>query len=205
MNNLALGELCLAYEQRHRDLRQALTSGTGLRILQATAAAKLRWGSPSLADIAAEGDLPIGTVKATRSRTEGLREAMEEVGQGPTEDDPLEIATIDSEFGDPTPWEALARSEQAWWQNRGPVQQQAWIEAVGCFEGFHSYEAEVDREEIWGEELKEGIYSRVPAVEQFRRLWGDHAWFHIGVIDSNHRMVTGPVPLWASDYVEAVG
>jgi hypothetical protein len=44
---------------------------------------KLAFGSSSLMEVAAAAGLPIGTVKASRSRVPGLREAMDSVGNGP--------------------------------------------------------------------------------------------------------------------------
>ena len=77
-----LAELLLAYEGLEGMSPSAFCSGTPRTILIATVDAKLA-GSSSLADIVAVAEDPTGTLKAARSGVPGLRQAMDETGQGP--------------------------------------------------------------------------------------------------------------------------
>ena len=76
--------LLLAWEQYGRQV--PTWSRTSQEVLLATMAARLRYDAPGLAKIAQLADMPLGTLKAARSRGRRLREAMDAVGGGPRGD-----------------------------------------------------------------------------------------------------------------------
>jgi hypothetical protein len=190
MNHLAA--LIVNYTQRELDLPETLTSGMGLRILEATTAARLRLGDASLAEIAAEGDIPLGTIKAARARMDGLREAMDAAG-----------AEAPGLIEDHRP-ENTVRLESEWWLGRPAAQRRAWISAVGCDRGFHEAIDALDRaypDDRFDEEMENLLAAQVPVFDDFVRLTGgdrETAANAIDQIDWGHRFVDGPVPRWAT-------
>ena len=159
-----LAELLLAYEGLERDVSERLRSGTPRTILIATVDAKLA-GSSSLADIAAVAEIPTGTLKAARSGVPGLRQAMDETGQGPFD------------------WNDLDRENAAlsrFWRDRPPAQRNAWVDSYGCQTVHRLFDEHAPDTglEFW---------ESVPFRENFEDLWGDSAWQWAELLD----LVTG--------------
>jgi hypothetical protein len=123
--NLALGELVVDFESLGRGDPYGLTKGTPRTVLVATAVAKMAHTDPSLRQIMEVSGLPSGTVKASRSRVKGLREAMGLVGRGPLD---YFAHDLDDEI----------RVLRRFWRWRTPAQVAAWEAAAGCFDGIHT-------------------------------------------------------------------
>lgn len=176
--NLALGELVVDFEALGRLEASLFASGTPRTVLAATATAKmLHGGHPSLRQIIEVSGLPSGTLRASRSRVRGLREAMDTVGRGPLDYFATDLA---EEVG------VLRR----FWRSRTPAQVAAWEAAAGCLDGLHRL---IDRQDV----RLEDIFATMPARASFTRLWGSDAPAHAEYLDMAHRLVVDP-PEWAA-------
>jgi len=173
----ALGELLLDFEHHDRGMSSRLGSGTPRTILVGVVDAKLA-GSSSLKQIADRCGLPLGTVKAARSRIPGLREAMDEVGRG-TSDWP----NLDEENA------AVTR----FWRERSPRQREAWIEAFWCEVVHRMFDEDADDTAL-------EFWNAVPARESLERLWGASAWVQAELLDLGHRFVDDP-PWWSREAI----
>ena len=121
--NLALGELVVDFESLGRKDASLFASGTPRIVLAATATAKmLHGGRPSLRRIIEVSGLPSGTLRASRSRVKGLREAMDTIGRGPLDYFATDLA---EEVG------VLRR----FWRSRTPAQVAAWKPRPGASTG----------------------------------------------------------------------
>ena len=186
--NLGLGELVVDFESLGRKGASLFASGTPRIVLAATAAAKMLHGDPSLRQIIEVSGLPSGTLKASRSRVKGLREAMGLVGRGPLD---YFAPGLHNEI-------AVLRS---FWRWRTPAQAAAWEAAAGCLDGIHSvWHAYADAgmtdpyvDPFPGEDLMEWL----PEREKFERLWGENALGWIEWLDIAHMLSVDP-PAWAA-------
>jgi hypothetical protein len=160
------------------DPPRALAGGTPRAILEATVEAKLGTRDPSIVEIAAAGNIPAGTIKAARTRIDGLREAMETIDRGPRLDFP--------EDEEDAYW-------VRWWHARTPRQREAWIAAV-CANGLHRWFD--DNLDETGEQDCRGFLEHVPARTAFESLWSADAWFHVSFLDFYHRIAVGEAPAW---------
>lgn len=170
----ALAEVVLDFEQHGRDLSRLLGSGTPRRILVATTEARMLHDQPTHQTIAAIGELARGTLKASRSRISGLREAMDAVGQGPT----TPPIALDDEI-------AWLRS---YWRARSPAQVRAWEAAAGCWQLNRLIEDD-------STSLPD-ILAAMPARAELTRLWGADAAVNAEHLDMAHRLAADP-PAWA--------
>jgi hypothetical protein len=179
----AFGELLLDFEHLDRGMSQRLGSGTPRAVLVGVVDARLATGKASLTEVASASGLALGTVKASRSRVEGLREAMDEIGRGPRE------------------WPNLGEENAAvarFWRNRSPDQRQAWIEAVGCETLHRLFDADEANDYV---NVGMTFFQHVPARRALTRLWGaDQAPYFVELIEIGHRAVEDPLP-WQREAV----
>lgn len=176
--NLALGELVVDFENLGRPEASLFGAGTPRTVLAATATAAMMHGRhPSLRQIIESSGLPSGTLRASRSRVRGLREAMDTIGRGPLDYFATDLA---EEIG------VLRR----FWRGRTPAQVAAWEAAAGCLDGLHRL---IDREDV----RLDDIFAAMPAQAGLTRLWGSDAPAHAEYLDLAHRLVVDP-PEWAA-------
>jgi hypothetical protein len=179
----ALGELLLDFEHLDRGMSQRLGSGTPRAVLVGVVDARLATGHASLTEAAGAARMPLGTLKAARSRVEGLRAAMDGIGRGPRE------------------WPNLAEENAAvarFWRDRSPEQKAAWTEAVAC-ETFHRlFDADEANDYT---NVGMSFWEHVPARMALTRLWGaDDAPYFVELIEIGHRAVDDPLP-WQGEAV----
>jgi hypothetical protein len=178
----ALAQLLLDFEHYGRDLSRRLGAGTPRAILVGVVDAKLATGTASLTEAASAAGMPLGTLKAARSRVEGLREAMDEIGRGPRD------------------WPDLADELAAvtrFWRDRSPEQKSAWVEAFNCQEVHRRFDADEANDYA---KLAMRFWGSVTARKAFERMWSDAAPWVCELIDLGHRAVEDPLP-WQREAV----
>jgi hypothetical protein len=170
----ALAQLLLDFEHYGRDLSRRLGAGTPWAVLVGVVDAKLAAGTASLTEVASASEMPLGTLKAARSRVEGLREAMDTIGRGPRD------------------WPDLDQDDSIlvrFWRERTPEQREAWTEAFGCTEVHALFDADEAND---FENVAMTFWEVVPARAALERLWGEAAPWHAELLDIGHRAFEDP-------------
>jgi hypothetical protein len=180
---MTLADVILDATAMHSEPGRLLERGTPARkILTTVIELRMAGTRASVRNVIEASGLREGTVRGARSKTPGLREAMDS-------DFPPE------EFHRPG-LDAEVASMRRWWLAHGD---DAWSDAAGCTEThkvFHSA-ADAGMTDEPDPYADVDVLTLIPAREKFANLWGELAGPYVETICMAQMTATDP-PAWAA-------
>jgi len=181
---MTLADVILDSTAMHSEPERLLQRGTPARkILTTCIEVRMTGEKASVRNVIAASGLPEGTVRGARSKTKGLREAMD--------------SDFTPEEFDRPGLDAEVASMRRWWNAHGD--DAAWRAAAGCEELHRLWHAAADAgmtdDDVMPFDAAEAL-DLMPAREKFANLWGSSAMWNVETICMAQMTVTDP-PAWA--------